>query len=54
LVGKVDATADRKAGVLRVDAVHQDVPFTKTTAAAVNREIKDLARCLELDLILTG
>ena len=29
LVGKLDATADRKAGVLRVAAVHQDVPFTQ-------------------------
>ena len=29
LVGKLDATADRKAGVLRVDAIHEDVPFTK-------------------------
>ena len=28
LVGKLDATADRKAGVLRVDAIHEDVPFT--------------------------
>ena len=27
LVGKLDATADRKAGMLRVDAVHEDVPF---------------------------
>ena len=27
LVGKLDATADLKAGVLRVDAIHQDVPF---------------------------
>ena len=30
LIGKVDATADRKAGVLRVDAIHEDEPFTKT------------------------
>jgi hypothetical protein len=30
------------------------MPFTKTMAAAVNREIKDLARWLELDLILPG
>ena len=29
LVGKLDATADRKAGVLRVAAVHRDVPFSK-------------------------
>ena len=27
LIGKVDATADRGAGVLRVDAIHQDEPF---------------------------
>jgi uncharacterized protein len=25
LVGKLDATADRNAGELRVDAIHQDV-----------------------------
>ena len=29
LVGKLDATADRKAGVLRVAAIHQDVPFSQ-------------------------
>ena len=52
LVGKVDATADRRAGVLRVDAIHRDVEFTKATTAAVHREIKDLARWLELDLLL--
>ena len=51
LVGKLDATADRKAGVLRVDAVHHDVDFTKTMTADVNREIADLARWLELDLV---
>lgn len=52
LVGKLDATADRKAGVLLVNAVHQDVDFTRTVDAAVRREIKDLARWLELDLAL--
>jgi uncharacterized protein YcaQ len=52
LVGKLDATADRKAGVLRVNAIHQDVPFGKTITAAVDEEIKDLARWLELDLVL--
>ena len=50
LVGKLDATADRKAGVLRVNAIHPDVPFTKSIATAVDREIEDLARWLELDL----
>jgi uncharacterized protein YcaQ len=53
LVGKLDATADRKAGVLRVDAVHQDVPFSKSMTADVNREIKDLARWLDLDVATT-
>ena len=50
LVGKLDATADRAAGALRVDAVHQDVPFTTTMKTAVDREIEDLARWLDLDL----
>jgi uncharacterized protein len=52
LVGKLDATADRDAGVLRVDAVHQDVPFDRTMTAAVEGEIKDLAHWLEVDLTL--
>jgi uncharacterized protein YcaQ len=51
-VGKLDATADRKAGVFRVNAIHQDVAFTKVMTAAVRREIRDLARWLELDLTL--
>jgi uncharacterized protein len=52
LVGKLDATADRKAGVLRVDAIHQDVEFNLAMTAEINHEIKDLARWLELDLTL--
>jgi uncharacterized protein len=52
LIGKVDATADRKQGVLRVDAIHQDEPFTKTVSAAVYRELKDLAGWLDTDLRL--
>jgi uncharacterized protein len=51
LVGKLDATADRRAGVLRVDAVHRDVPFTKAMTAAVRREIDDLASWLGLAAI---
>ena len=54
MVGKLDATADRKGGVLRVNAIHRDLAFTKTITAAVNREIKDLAGWLELDLELPG
>jgi len=52
LVGKLDATADRKAGMLRVDAIHEDVPFTKAMTAAVTAEIADLARWLGLPLDL--
>jgi len=52
LVGKLDARADRDAGLLRVTAVHHDVPFGKTMTAAVNREITDLARWLDLELVL--
>jgi uncharacterized protein YcaQ len=52
LVGKVDATADRKAGVLRVDAVHEDAPFDEANSAAVRGEIEQLAQWLELDLAL--
>ncbi len=54
LVGKLDARADHKAGVLEVNAVHQDAPFGKTMAAAVDREIADLARWLDLELVLPG
>ena len=52
LVGKLDATADRKDGVLRVAAVHEDEPFTKAMTAAVDREIRDLATWLDLELEL--
>ena len=48
LVGKVDATADRKASVLRVHAIHEDVRFTRTMATAVWSELEDLASWLGL------
>jgi hypothetical protein len=50
LVGKLDATADRKAGVLRINALHWDGEPTKAMAAAVDREIRDLAGWLRLEL----
>jgi uncharacterized protein len=49
LVGKLDAAADRRAGVLQVHAIHQDVPFTTVMTEAIGREIEDLARWLGLD-----
>jgi uncharacterized protein YcaQ len=48
LVGKVDCTSDRPAGILRVDAVHEDVPFTKAQRTAVHRELTSLATVLGL------
>ena len=50
LVGKLDATADRKAGRLFVDAVHEDVPFTAVMTRAVDTEIVALADWLGLAL----
>ncbi|PZS33590.1 MAG: winged helix-turn-helix domain-containing protein [Pseudonocardiales bacterium] len=52
LVGKIDATADHKSGVLRVSAIHEDAPFSQAVASAVHDEIADLARWLELELAL--
>jgi uncharacterized protein YcaQ len=50
LVGKLDATADRKAGVLRVNAVHEDVKFTRAMTKAVQAELEDLASWLGLEM----
>jgi uncharacterized protein len=49
LVGKLDAKADRKAGVLVVNAVHQDVPFTPDMTAGIDQEIASLAAWLGLE-----
>ena len=49
LVGKLDAVADRKAGVLRVNAIHEDEPFSTEVTAAVRSEIEELARWLEVE-----
>ena len=54
LVGKVDAAADRRAGVLRVDAVHADEPFPAALADAVRHELAELAGWLGLDLVVAG
>ena len=48
LVGKLDAKADRKASVLRVHAIHEDVTFTRTMTKAVQSELEDLASWLGL------
>lgn len=48
LVGKLDATADRKRGVLTVNAVHHDVPFSTAVRDEVDHEIDELAGWLGL------
>ena len=50
LVGKLDAAADRKASVLRVNAIHEDVSFSPAMTKAVRKEIAGLARWLGLDV----
>ena len=50
LVGKLDALADRKASVLRLNAIHEDVPFSRALTAAVRQEIDDLAAWLGLEV----
>ena len=50
LIGKLDAKADRKAGLLRVAAIHEDAPFDAGTAEAVHAEIGALAQWLGLDV----
>ena len=51
LVGKVDATADRKRSVLEVHAVHQDVRFTRALTGAVHDELAALASWLGLEAV---
>ncbi len=48
LIGKLDALADRKASVLRVNAIHEDIPFTPAMRTAVEGEIAGLASWLGL------
>jgi uncharacterized protein YcaQ len=51
LVGKVDATADRKRSVLDVHAVHEDVRITKPVSKAVHAELDALASWLGLAVV---
>ena len=51
LVGKLDAKADRKTSALRVNAIHEDVKFTRAMTKAVAAELDDLASWLALDAV---
>jgi uncharacterized protein len=50
LVGKLDVTAVRADGILRVDAVHEDGDWSPTMRSAVEDEIRSLAQWLGLEL----
>jgi hypothetical protein len=47
----VDAMADRKRSLLEVNAVHEDVRFTRAITRAVHAEIEDLASWLGLETV---
>jgi hypothetical protein len=49
-VGKLDATTDRKAGVLRVAAIHPDTEITPPMEAAIDTELEHLADWLSVRL----
>jgi uncharacterized protein YcaQ len=50
LIGKADAAAEHAEGVLRVDAVHEDEPFTPAMRDAVEGALTDLADRLGLEV----
>ena len=51
LIGKVDATVDRKKSILHVHAIHQDMRFTRHLTAAVRGELDALASWLDLGAV---
>ncbi len=51
LVGKLDASADRKRRRLVVNAVHEDEPFSAAVTAGVDAELGALAEWLGFDLV---
>ena len=46
MVGKLDAIVDKKTKVLQVNAIHEDVRFTRAITKAVDAEIEALAKWL--------
>lgn len=52
LVGKIDATADRRAGTLTINAIHQDSHWDRAATDAIDAELNNLAAWLGLRLVL--
>ncbi len=51
LVGKLDATADRRGGALRLAALHEDEPLDDAVRGEVESEVHQLADHLGLELV---
>jgi uncharacterized protein YcaQ len=51
LIGKLDAAADRKAGTLTINAIHEDLPFSPAVNNAVVDEVDSLAAWLGLETL---
>jgi hypothetical protein len=51
LAGRVDARADRKAGILRVPALHLEAGSTAEDEAAIRAELDELAAWLHLESV---
>ncbi len=51
LVGKLDATADREASLLVVDAVHEDGDWSPARRSRVDAEIRSLGEWLGLEVV---
>jgi hypothetical protein len=49
LIGKVDAAANRTSSRLEVQAVHEDIAFTRAMSRAVDAELAALAAWLGLE-----
>lgn len=54
VVGKLDAVADHDAGELRVDATHEDEPWTRECRDGVRAEVESLAAWLGLTPVVLG
>lgn len=51
LVGKLDATADREAGLLRIHTLHEDAQLTTAARAEIQAEVENLAQWLGLTVL---
>ena len=51
LVGKVDVEADRRGGLLRVHALHEDVAWSASVRDGVEREIRSLGTLVGLEVV---